>query len=811
MSRWRYALAGVVAMSCAVADARQPIAALAPVELVLALPGTPTGVAVAPDGTLFVSDSTTGILHLVDPSGRHREIADGFDAPYGIALDPEGRLLIVERGRGRILRREPSGALRVFAEGLTRPEWMAVSPDGVVFVTDDSRDLLRIDANGVDWMAAGLDHAGGLATAPAGLYVLTKHQVLLYADRDTQPTAWEGLKHGGGAAVDVFASLYWTAKEIDWPTGKAKDGIGKLRADSGLTVFAEQLREPRGLAVGPDGSLYVADAGAGHVLRFRAPVPPRLDPLPAYTNRSFLPVSGVADPDSAIVIETPLGAVAGATDAAGAFRLQAPLEADADNVLHVFATPHLGAGLTGAPAEARIRQDSRPPVVRFSSPPAAGIVRSAVTVRVDAADDASGIDRLTLSRDSSPLGVSTGAIEVQWDTRTGGDGWHALSAVAIDRAGNRGEASRAVLVDNTPPDTTLVEPPPAEVLSKSAEFRFAGADNLTPAQSLRFAWRLDGGAFGSPSEATTATVRDLTPGDHLFEVRAVDLAGNEDPTPASVRFTVRTGPAIAITTPGNGAVVDAGFLLVRGTVDARGLDIGIVVNGVAATVDGAAFVALVPVFVDTTAVTAVATSAGGSAMQSVEIMVRASAGVPGLSARPSSGLAPLTVTFGLGGAADISRIELDADGDGRIDVVTSDESVSFTYTAPGVYLPTVRAVDTSGVSVSATAVVQVLDQVAFEDARRVAWASLRDALVRGDVNAALGVFVPAARPRYQAAFQLLAGGLPQIAADMADLALVSAGGGIAELATTRVQSGFTRLYLVYFIQDEDGLWRILTM
>ena len=46
---------------------------------------------------------------------------------------------------------------------------------------------------------------------------------------------------------------------------------------------------------------------------------------------------------------------------------------------------------------------------------------------------------------------------------------------------------------------------------------------------------------------------------------------------------------------------------------------------------------------------------------------------------------------------------------------------------------------------------------------------------------------------------------------MRDLSLVSAEAGVAELATTRMEDGITRLYLIYFVQDADGLWRILSM
>ena len=38
-----------------------------------------------------------------------------------------------------------------------------------------------------------------------------------------------------------------------------------------MVAFAAPLADPRGLALGPDGSLFVADGSSGRLARFRAP------------------------------------------------------------------------------------------------------------------------------------------------------------------------------------------------------------------------------------------------------------------------------------------------------------------------------------------------------------------------------------------------------------------------------------------------------------------------------------------------------------------------------------------------------------
>lgn len=90
--------------------------------------------------------------------------------------------------------------------------------------------------------------------------------------------------------------------------------------------------------------------------------------------------------------------------------------------------------------------------------------------------------------------------------------------------------------DVTPPDTTITGTPP-NPQTFSSEFAFTGSDDVTPADQLTFECSLDSAAFtacGSPYE-----VMDLLPGFHTFAVRAVDTAGNVDPTPASYTWEVR--------------------------------------------------------------------------------------------------------------------------------------------------------------------------------------------------------------------------------------------------------------------------------
>ena len=208
--------------------------------------------------------------------------------------------------------------------------------------------------------------------------------------------------------------------------------------------------------------------------------------------------------------------------------------------------------------------DATPPTVTITAPPANTHVRLTVPVEAQATDRGSGVVSLTLAVGSQSLTATlTPAVPppaasvtatATWNTTQFADGTHTLTAQAQDQAGNGAFAARTLIVDHTPPDTAITDGPSGEILVGEAAFSFAGTDTLTPPASLVFAWRLDGGAWSAFASATTATITNLAEGAHTFEVKARDLAGNEDPTPASQSFTVRLGPVITSIAPAEGPI-----------------------------------------------------------------------------------------------------------------------------------------------------------------------------------------------------------------------------------------------------------------
>ncbi|BCW97388.1 MAG: hypothetical protein KatS3mg024_0215 [Armatimonadota bacterium] len=104
--------------------------------------------------------------------------------------------------------------------------------------------------------------------------------------------------------------------------------------------------------------------------------------------------------------------------------------------------------------------------------------------------------------------------------------------------------SDGITVDLTPPDTLITAGPTNSGLSRIADatFTFSGTDNLATSSELLFQWRLNNSEWSHASADTTVPLMDLPDGVYTFQVRAVDGAGNADPTPASVTWRVLAGP-----------------------------------------------------------------------------------------------------------------------------------------------------------------------------------------------------------------------------------------------------------------------------
>jgi YDG domain/MBG domain (YGX type) len=111
--------------------------------------------------------------------------------------------------------------------------------------------------------------------------------------------------------------------------------------------------------------------------------------------------------------------------------------------------------------------------------------------------------------------------------------------------GTRTATANYVLPDTSPPNTTITDGPSGTVTSSSATFTFTSTET-----GSTFQCGLDGASFTDCSSPKSFT--DLGVQTHTFSVRAIDAAGNVDPTAASRSWTVAPAPTSLSISPVTG-------------------------------------------------------------------------------------------------------------------------------------------------------------------------------------------------------------------------------------------------------------------
>lgn len=139
-----------------------------------------------------------------------------------------------------------------------------------------------------------------------------------------------------------------------------------------------------------------------------------------------------------------------------------------------------------------------------------------------------GETRITATQTNENGGTSELAASVSTppDPSSGGGGSNSGGNNSGSNNGSKGGKK-----DTTPPDTKIVKGPPKKTHKRKVTFKFTSTEGKST-----FQCKLDRKPFkacGSPK-----TYKKLKPGKHVFKVRAIDKAGNVDPTPAKRKFTV---------------------------------------------------------------------------------------------------------------------------------------------------------------------------------------------------------------------------------------------------------------------------------
>ncbi|MGH2974194.1 MAG: Ig-like domain-containing protein, partial [Solirubrobacterales bacterium] len=173
-----------------------------------------------------------------------------------------------------------------------------------------------------------------------------------------------------------------------------------------------------------------------------------------------------------------------------------------------------------------------------NNPKVLGTAPANTTVRLYTSPDCSGSPVATVSAVELEAGIS---VSVSGDSTT------SLSATATTAAGSTSGCSEQILYveDSRAPDTTITAKPVILASAATAKFEFSGDDGSGSGVES-FKCRIDSSDPGDWAACVTGKeYTGFDDGSHSFEVRAVDMAGNADTSPATYAWTVDTTPPAA--------------------------------------------------------------------------------------------------------------------------------------------------------------------------------------------------------------------------------------------------------------------------
>ncbi len=277
----------------------------------------PHGIAIAPDGSLYIADSNNHRIQHLDADGNvlhtwgsYADSSQGdapggtFFEPWGITVGPDGSVYVADTWNHRIQKFTPEGEFLTMwgyfgqaeaPDALWGPRDIKMSPDGVVYVSDTgNKRIVLFDSEGnpiSEFGEAGL--LPGQFDEPVGIAIDAQNRVFV---ADT----WNQRIQSFFSSVDFNYEPMNSWDVVGW-YGQSLDNKPYLAADSQNYIYVsdpegyrvlqftsqgEFVRYWGDLSSGPDGfglvgsiavdaqdGIWVSDPGNNRIMHFTLPPP----------------------------------------------------------------------------------------------------------------------------------------------------------------------------------------------------------------------------------------------------------------------------------------------------------------------------------------------------------------------------------------------------------------------------------------------------------------------------------------------------------------------------------------------------------
>lgn len=473
-----------------------------------------------------------------------------------------------------------------------------------------------------------------------------------------------------------------------------------------------------------------------------------------------------------------------------------------------------GAGNQAA-ASVDVTVDNTAPIVAIISPASGAVVSGLITVSVQASDAISGMASVSLYVDGLLQATLTPpSFNFPLNTLQFASGNHTLTARGVDKCGNQSEASIIISFDHVPPAITITTPASGAMVSGIITVSVEASDSISDITSVTL--YVDNQAHSTLNQSPysfSVNTSGLAPGSHTLKARATDRAGNQEET--SITIVVVEAIRVEITAPTNSSTINKSSAIVQGRIYNQTGEVGVVVNGILAEVQGSDFAVIVPLQIGQNMITATATRPDGIQGQAqITINTETQEESVRLTVFPTSGILDqtgiLNVTFEVEAylVNPVSSYFWDFNGDGTTEIIGTDAMVIAQYQFPGLYFPKLTVADSQYNTYTETTIVHVLSREEIDVLLRAKWEGMKGALVQGNIEGAISYFDDFSKAGYKEHFTVLSPIVSQIVQELNDIQLIRMMKNAIEYDIRTTRNGKEYSFYLLFVRDKDGLWKI---
>jgi DNA-binding beta-propeller fold protein YncE len=251
--------------------------------------GSPTGIAVGSGGNIYVLDAGNNRVGCFTPEGGFVRnwgkygSGDGeFNRPEGIATDSDGNVYVLDAGNYRVQRFSSDGTFiakwGVAGSGagkLDYPTGIAIGKEGEIYVADQC--YIKVFGRDGDfrrmWKACEFDRSSGAyisiqaIASGENVYLTLGDKILKFTAEGQLLSGWYLYNIENGSPLQLQALSLGGSEEVYFVDREGK--AARLDSLGHILVRWGDFIDPRGIAVAPDGSLFIGDTGNSRVVGFR--------------------------------------------------------------------------------------------------------------------------------------------------------------------------------------------------------------------------------------------------------------------------------------------------------------------------------------------------------------------------------------------------------------------------------------------------------------------------------------------------------------------------------------------------------------